>query len=530
VTYRNNLKELDDITLRLNQRLHASEEREEHHQDSEGPMPLSTSSALITCGSTSFDGTWGFHSTMPGDRNGASSDAHQMPDALASTVGSAATTDAVAEMMRCTLERTGSSSGRDQPWNLQLPPCDDGSSGGSSDLTEQRDVHSNRGQNRCDELRMPSATDMDHYVDSLKHAQDLLQQLNIINNGCAPVQDGLTGRPPNGRKLNNREHTENVLYGGDDDDDVEIQEDEDTLANIWAMRQSRARNDSSNSEGSLDSTVEQGGGETSYVSPRTLNDLPHANGDSMSAAAETGGGEKSVIDSGDTWFVDVLDARSSNGSSLTNNNNNNNGNCSNSLESPFEAERQRRINGAVVDAVDTASTVLTKGKQSSGGVQSPSGIQPHACDARDDGDREFPQQKVKPTRRSAMHRRETRRQPLTSSSSASDDECLETMAAASAKRIQHSQPRSSDSAESSSPRLPRSLPVTSRGRQVQSPVSIARNVDDTLADVHCGVDLRAVNHSPASDSDGPTDQTLSHTPPPPTDSRQYPFLDYYYYY
>jgi hypothetical protein len=530
VNNRNNLKELDDITIRLNQRLCVSQDQEEHHQDSEGPMPLSTSSALITCGSTSFDGTWGFHSTLRSDRNGALNDALQMPDALASTVGSAATTDAVAEMMRCTLECTGSSSGRDQPWNLKVQHCDNGSSGGESDVIERRDMPSSKDQNPCDELQKPSATDMGHYADSLKHAQELLQKLNIINSGYAPVKDELTGRPPNGRKiLNNHEHTDTV-YG--DDDVVDMQEDDDTFANIWAMRQSRARNNSSNSEGSFNSNVEQGGGETSYMSPRTLNDLPQANDNSRSVANETDGGEKSIVDSGDTWFVDVQDARSSKGSSNTNNNNS--GNCSNTQET----ERQQRINNADVDIVDVMSNVLHEdGHSSPGSIRSPSGIQSHASDGGDDDNHQFLQQKVKPPRRSAMHRRETRRQPLTSSSSASDDEYLETVAAASVKGVElrHSQPCGNDSAKVISSRLPRSLPVTSLGRHIQTPVSNARDEDDVLAagttDAPLGAHFHVVdnareNNSSACDSKGqcrPVDRILQPSLTQPVNSMQYPF-------
>ena len=308
---RKSLKQLDEMTDGLRRRLLSGREADEQAAgDSEATVPLSTSSALMTAGSTLRDGTWELQSV-------SHSREHAAPDVMASTGGSASAGDAVTELMRRTLERTGSRSSYVEDMSHVVPrkhnhtfggDDDDRNSlrDGTADQTGEILFHDGTAEQLNSETR--ASCDVVRYNDSLKTAQKLLKQLNEMTAGGS------------GRNT----HSPAAV----DFDEDEMQED-DTLANIWALRQSTGR-DEGDVE-SLDSTIPPNELERSYVSPRTLNDVESNHEDSSSAASCTAddlGGRGDVEDvaelvvgrqqqasvsrsgeSGDTWFIDTHDVR-----------------------------------------------------------------------------------------------------------------------------------------------------------------------------------------------------------------------------
>jgi len=308
------------MTAGLRRRLLAGREAEERAQDSESALPLSTSSAFVTVGTAAPNGTWDLRSTLH------SSD-HVTPDTLVSAEGSAATGDAVTELMRQTLECTGTrsthikdlshtvadehhhSSDDDDDVDFRNSPRD-----ATADCTGNILFRDGKPDEQNPETR--ASTDVDRYTDSLKSAQMLLKRLNEMtacsSRPIAVASDHCVDDSPIAA-----------------DFDADIMQEDDTLANIWALRQS-ARCDDSDKE-SLDSTsVMPNEREKSYVSPRALNDV-ELNHDDFSASSRTAddpGGcgdagnvaelesertQQSAIgsngDSGDTWFIDSQDLR-----------------------------------------------------------------------------------------------------------------------------------------------------------------------------------------------------------------------------
>ena len=311
VLCRSNLKQLDEITGGLRRRLLAGCETEAEAQDSESAVPLSTSSVLVTAGSTVPSGTWELQSMLH------SSD-HAAPHALASTGDSATTGDAVTELMRQTLRSTGSRS----PHRTRTCPDELNRASGNDDDDDGRNLprdctvdhassvlfHDHKVQEQNSELCVSAG--VDHNSDPLKTAQMLLEQLNEIT-ACTVAGD----------------HQADSPIAADFDDEDDDMEEDDTLANIWALRQS-TRRDSGDDE-SLDLTILPNENDKSYISPQALNDV--LNHDEFSAASRTaddlGGrgaaGDWSVLknelkqpsvvgcsgESGDTWFIDTQDAR-----------------------------------------------------------------------------------------------------------------------------------------------------------------------------------------------------------------------------
>jgi len=314
VTYRMSLKQLDEMTDGLRRRLLASRDGDQQAVDSESAVPLSTSSALMTAGSTLPDGTWELPSA-------SHSRQHTAPDVMVSTGGSTTTGDAITDLMRRTLEQTGSRNGYIEDMSHSLPiernhtlaDVDVGNSlrDGAANLTGE--VPCQVEQQNC-ETR--SSSDVIRYTDSLKNAQMLLEQLKEIT-ACGSQSLAAAGG----------HHDVDLPITVDFDEDV-MQED-DTLANIWALRQSTGRDDADVE--SLDSTIPPNEPDRSFVSPRTLNDVESNHDDSPSAAnhaaddlgdrgdvgdaAELAFGRKQQMlvsgsgESGDTWFIDTRDVR-----------------------------------------------------------------------------------------------------------------------------------------------------------------------------------------------------------------------------
>jgi hypothetical protein len=249
-TLRNNLKELENMTANLRQRLLVGRDIEEHAQDSDTAVPLSTSSALITCGSTLLDGTWGFQSTLHGNQQLA-------PDPLTSTGGSATTKDAVVEMMRCTLERTGSTVPGEPKDNYSMDhvACSRSESSTShKDLVDENylDKSDEHLSDYDDDKRRPNERgDIARYADSLRNAQVLLEQLNRLTANEALQTPGImeSGNLMHHSSLTAHEYSSQQEEHFDDfeNDDADDVQEEDTFANIWAMRQSVHRDVASDS-------------------------------------------------------------------------------------------------------------------------------------------------------------------------------------------------------------------------------------------------------------------------------------------
>jgi len=315
VVCRNNLKQLDEITVGLRRRLLVGHEAEQA-QDSESAVPLSTSSALVTdIGSTVPNGTWELQSTLHGSD-------HAALHMLASTGGSASSGDAVTELMRQTLECTGSYGTDVKHPSHTVPDEHNHASGDAGDVSVRNSLRNcpanctsnlfcdNEAEEHCLETR--ASTSVDRYTDSLKNAQLLLEQLNEMKL-CSSQPNTVAGN-----------HQIDSPIAVDFDEDS-MQED-DTLANIWALRQSTRRDDD---DESLDSTILPNERDKSYVSPQALNDV-ESNHDDFSAPGHTAGdlgghGDAGSVElesvrkqpptlgcsgeSGDTWFVDTQDVR-----------------------------------------------------------------------------------------------------------------------------------------------------------------------------------------------------------------------------
>jgi len=314
---RSNLKQLDDITVGLRRRLLAGHEAEEQAQDSESAVPLSTSSAFVTAGSTVPNGTWELQSTL----HSSSRSAAQM---LASTGDSATAGDAVTELMRRTLKCTDSHSTRIKDLSHALPYERNHASGDddvdfrnlqidcTTDHTSNLLFHYNKAEEQNSETR--AFSNVDRYTDSLKTAQVLLQQLNEITASSSqriPVASN---------------HQVDSPIAADFDEDG-MQED-DTFANIWALRQSTRYDDGDDK--SLDSTTLPNEQDKSYVSPQALNDVgsepddfcaPSHPADDLGGRGDDGdlseleseGKQQPAVgcsgESGETWFIDTQDVR-----------------------------------------------------------------------------------------------------------------------------------------------------------------------------------------------------------------------------
>jgi len=321
VMCRNNLKQLDEITAGLRRRLLPDREAEaEQARDSENAVPHSTSSAFMTIGTTVPSGTWELQSTLHGSD-------HITPDTLTSTTGSTATADSVSELMRRTLDGTDSHSTYIKDLSHTLPaernhafsvdadvdvrnsPRDDTNNCNGNVL-----FHDGKPEEQNSETR--TSTDVDRYTDSLKSAQVLLQRLNEMT--------AFSGLPP----AVAANHREDSPTAGDFEEDVML-EDDDTLANIWALRQSARFDEDDNA--SVHSALSANEHEESYVAPRALNDVESNRDDGLSASSRTannpgGRGDAGNLsesesdgnrqptvgcsgESGDTWFIDTQDLR-----------------------------------------------------------------------------------------------------------------------------------------------------------------------------------------------------------------------------
>jgi len=306
------LQQLDEITTGLRRRLQA----EDRAQDGESAVPLSTSSALMTVGTTLPSGTWDFSSTL------RSSD-HVTPHTLASTEGLAGAGDAVTELMRRTLESMGSHSSYSRDLSHTVPDehyqasdddtVDMGNFLRDDSANHSGNTHGDKPEEQNSETR--ASADVDHYTDSLKSAQVLLKQLNEMT--------ASSSRPVAGSR--------EVDSASDADFDEDVIQEDDTLASVWALRQSTRYDDADNE--SLDSAVLPDEHEESYVAPQALNDVGSNNNDDFSssshtAATDSGGcGDAGNLveleserrpqqaavgcsgESGNTWFIDTQDLR-----------------------------------------------------------------------------------------------------------------------------------------------------------------------------------------------------------------------------
>lgn len=314
VVCRSNLKQLDEITFGLQRRLLAGHKADEEAQDSESAAPLSTSSAFVTAGSTLPSGSGELHLTL------CSSD-HAVPHVLASTGDSTTTGDAVTELMHQTLKCTDSHSNYMTDPSHTLPkdyihtPADaDDVDDDISSLPANHTSNLFRDKAQQNLETRASASD-DRNIDSLKTAQLLLQQLNEVT-ACSSQHDAI---PVDSSQAD-------CLTAADFDGD-DMQED-DTLANIWALRQS-ARCDDGDSE-SLDSSALPNEHDKSYVSHQALNDVGSDSDDFYAAshtAGDLGGSGDAVAlseleterkqqpaigcssESAETWFIDTQDVR-----------------------------------------------------------------------------------------------------------------------------------------------------------------------------------------------------------------------------
>lgn len=299
-------------------------------------MPLSTSSLLMTYGSTFGTNTWGPVPTQPQEVTSRNSVINptttyvKKSDGLMSS-GDSTTKDTMARLLRQTLEKTGSTI-------VSFAAVDNG----EPESTGRSDGES--GLTGRSEEAVVSELGGD-FSAALKHAQSLLQQFGPLINGSddTPItirahdqlnfSDKADGNDQSkgGNELDNRLefcHTEDQLRGNlledvsefagaDHDRRDEILgsdfEEEDTFSNIWAMRSSQRRS----SEDSLDLTVEAAA--ESYVQPRTLNDVEvrdQANNESDAEVQQKENpeeGEEEVVIS-DTMFPDLRDAMSGNAS------------------------------------------------------------------------------------------------------------------------------------------------------------------------------------------------------------------------
>lgn len=310
---RSNLKQLDEITFGLRRRLLAGSEQV---LDSESTVPLSTLSALMTVGSMLPSGTSELRSTL------YSSD-HVAPHVLVSTGDSTTTGDAVTELMRRTLECTDSHNiDTDTTYvkdRLHLVPDETNHTSHDDDNTDNRNSSTDCSNalsrdNQAEEQNSETqaATSVDHYTDSLKTAQMLLEQLNEIT---AANNQLITA-------ASNRQVDFPIAVGFDEDG---MQED-DTHDNIWALRQSIRCDDGDDDDESLDSEVVPDEHDKSYISPQALNDVGLSH-DNFYAVGDLGGrgdvGELAELESdgkqqpavgcsgesGDTWFIDTQDVR-----------------------------------------------------------------------------------------------------------------------------------------------------------------------------------------------------------------------------
>jgi len=316
VVCRNNLKQLDEITVGLKRRLLGRHGAEDGH-DSESAVPLSTSSAFVTAGSMVPNGT----GTLELQSALHSSD-HAISHTLASIGDSVTMGDAVTELMRRTLKSSGShSTCHNLPDEHICASVDD------EEDTDERNLPRDCTADPTDFLPLydheaeeqnsknQASTSVGYNSDPLKTAQKLLEQLNDITAfNSQPVASN-----------------DQVDYASVADfDDCGTQED-DTLANIWALRQSTRRDDDDgDNESYLDSTVLSEERDKSYVLPQALNDVasnhedfsaPTCNTYDFSGCGDTGdlpvleheGKQQLAVgcsgESSDTWFFDTQDVR-----------------------------------------------------------------------------------------------------------------------------------------------------------------------------------------------------------------------------
>jgi len=303
---RNNLRQLDEITAGLQRRLMVGQTAIE--DSSENMVPLSTSSAFLTAGTTLSGSTWEPQSTLHSSGRLAS-------DTVASTEATAG--DAVTELMRRTLESTSS-----HIQDLSRTPPDVQDHASDNDDDDNDDLHVGNSPRdgsvgstlvhdaipEEQKFETQVSADLDRYSDTLKSAQVLLKQLNEMTRaggGSSPSAVPRVGDSPT---------------TGDFDEDIN-HEDDDTLASIWALRQSARRDDSDRE--SLDSAVPHEERESSHVAPQALNDVELIL-DDLSASRQTvddhgGCGNAGNLsdrmplgfsgESSDTWFIDTQDRR-----------------------------------------------------------------------------------------------------------------------------------------------------------------------------------------------------------------------------
>jgi len=308
VIFRSNLKQLDEITTGLRHRLLVGREA----NDSESAVPLSTSSAFITAPNSTTE----FQSTLH-------SIEHPAPDTLASTGDSVTAGDAVTKLMQRTLKNNvntdvqcvsataldehNRAALRDNVGDVRNSPTD-GATNPSSELL----FCVSRTEAQISEIQASTVVDC-RSDSSLKHAQMLLEQLNEM--AAFGSQPGAVATCE-----------VNSLPAVDFDEDGML--DDDTLAHIWALRQS-SRLDEDDNE-SLNSVTLPHELDKSYISPRALNDVgsnahtssaSHHSAKESDACGDTGNRPELDIDrkkevpvshsgeSGDTWFIDTQDVR-----------------------------------------------------------------------------------------------------------------------------------------------------------------------------------------------------------------------------
>ena len=265
---------MDEITGGLQRRLLSSQQATD--TESCATVPSSTSPAFMTIGSTVPSASWELQSAPRGSEL-----------APAPTAVSAMTVDSVSALMRQTVECNEEASRTLSGDCIASKTVDDEVRQSPRDGSE---ILSQAGQPLPQNSQTRTLSDpVVYYTDSLNNAQMLLERLNEMT-------------------LWSSQSAAAAAADHSVEDDDELPED-DTLANIWALRQSARRDDSDDVE-SLGSTIPPNEHD---VSCRTLNDDTFAairtaddrlgRGDELGDDREQTTSVKLVGESGDAWPI-----------------------------------------------------------------------------------------------------------------------------------------------------------------------------------------------------------------------------------
>jgi len=311
VAFRINLKQLDEMTVGLRRRLLVGHEAEEQAAlYSDIAVPLSTSSAFVTGGSTQPTGTWELRSTLHSNQ-------HLAPDVRTSAGDSTTTGDVVTELMRRTLECADNTYVKELSHQKHAVNDDDVEFGNSAAVNQTSDLPLRNNEYEQENSDMGASAGFDR---SLKNAQMLLEKVNEIT-ACNSQLTAVSS--------DHRVHSPTAVNFDDDG-----MHEDDSLADIWALRQSARHDDDDDDDddddASLDSAVLPNERDESYILPRALNDVG-SNPDDFSILSHTaidagGGGDAErlaesdvgsiqqppvncVDESGDRWYIDTQDVR-----------------------------------------------------------------------------------------------------------------------------------------------------------------------------------------------------------------------------